>query len=609
MNNENFNESNLDESLEETSHILQENTFEDISSSSESEEATYSLFDFGKNGNYEKKPHGFWAKFRCWWKNRKTWQKSVMITATSIFLIFAILIGVASVIFDYNYDKLDKDALGIESVIDKNVVNIALFGIDTRNTNSFEGNSDSIMILSINTVSNKVKIISVMRDTLTPITDDGKTAYKKINSAYATGGPELAIKTLNTIFKLDISAYAAVNFYGMADIIDAVGGIDAELTSNEVLSYSASSYAINGCIKEICDNMKLNAKDYYITTPGKHHLNGVQAVAYSRIRYGENIWGTNNDYGRTDRQRYVMEQLFNKAVALEKKQYKGLVDSLIPCSITSLKALDILDLAFSVLLDSPTFEQTRIPQTEFLMTSPVTSAGSVVYYDLDYASKVIHGFIYDDIPLEKYVEENGIEKNDWYSKVNGGGHGGSTKPSTPSEQPYVSENDTTQTPSQTEPLPNTNATSSQNSSVDQGAESTQSGSDSSSSVDSQSSTSTSSEETDSKEHTSSGDTVSKDDTSSKENESGNTTTSDKNSGTSSTGSETSGSTSSDKENSKLPENDSENNNESKVESEEKPAESENTGSNVTSDKDPVVSDSESESQPTQSTPDESNTEG
>ena len=137
--------------------------FEDISSSTEVEaESTYSLFDFGKNGSYDKKPHGFWAKFRKWWKNRKTWQKSVMITATAIILIFAILIGVASALFDYNYDKLDKDALGIESVIDENVVNIALFGIDTRNTNSFKGNSDSIMILSINTVSKKIKIISVM---------------------------------------------------------------------------------------------------------------------------------------------------------------------------------------------------------------------------------------------------------------------------------------------------------------------------------------------------------------------------------------------------------------------------------------------------------------
>lgn len=75
--------------------------------------------------------------------------------------------------------------------------------------------------------------MSVMRDTLVPITYNGKTTYAKINSAYSKGGPELAIKTLNTIFKLDISEYATVNFYGMSDIIEAVGGIDVELAKGE----------------------------------------------------------------------------------------------------------------------------------------------------------------------------------------------------------------------------------------------------------------------------------------------------------------------------------------------------------------------------------------
>jgi LCP family protein required for cell wall assembly len=123
-------------------------------------------------------------------------------------------------------------------VIDKKIINIALFGIDTRTENSFEGLSDSIMVLSLNTETKTVKIISFMRDTLVPIEQpNGKKLCNKINSAYAKGGPELAIKTLNQNFGLDISEYATVNFYGMAEIIDAVGGIEIDVQKQEINGY------------------------------------------------------------------------------------------------------------------------------------------------------------------------------------------------------------------------------------------------------------------------------------------------------------------------------------------------------------------------------------
>lgn len=345
--------------------------------------------------------------------------KIALIACICFLLAICVAFGVVITVFDYNYNDITDEPvdLGFEEIKDKKIINIALFGLDTRNTNSFSGNSDSIMILSLNTELKKVKIISVMRDSFVPIVEDGKETYNKINSAYASGGPELAIRTLNKAFGLDISEYATVNFYGMVDIIDAVGGIDAELTSAEVRRNDGTLHQINGCIAEICSNMGLNARDYYITTPGKHHLNGVQAVAYSRIRYVANIWGTNNDYGRTDRQRYVMEQLFNKAVTLEKKQYMKLAKSLIPCTETSLSHSEIVGLAVSILLHSPTFEQTRMPQNEFLMPQPYTSAGSVVYYDIEFAEKLIHAFIYDDIKPEDYVAQNGIQKNDWYAEL------------------------------------------------------------------------------------------------------------------------------------------------------------------------------------------------
>lgn len=362
-------------------------------------------------------------RFTRWWSRRQKWQKAVMISAVSLFTALAVTVGVLLTVFDYNYNNITgkPEELGFESVIDKKITNIALFGIDSRKVGSFKGLSDSIMILSLNAESKKVKVISVMRDSLVPITYNGKTVYGKINSAYSKGGPELAIKTLNTIFGLDISEYATVNFYGMADIIEAVGGIDVTLAEGELDVYGYEdgrriNWGINGMIAEQCSYMKLDPSKYYIKKAGFQHLNGVQAVAYARIRHAANIEGTNDDYGRTDRQRYVMEQLFNKAVTLSKTQYVKLAKSLIPCSETSLSYSQIMSLAVNILLSSPTFEQSRVPLTDYQMGSKsVKGYGSCVYYDLDYAAKIIKAFIYDDITPEDYMEINGIEKNDWYA--------------------------------------------------------------------------------------------------------------------------------------------------------------------------------------------------
>ena len=408
----------------ENNNDLFEFISEDIYSSTEDAEQNYEdiVSDSSLKGrHFLKKKRG--NRFTKWWLRRQKWQKAVMISATSLVLVMAITVGVLFKVFDYNYNNItgDPENLGFESVIDKKITNVALFGIDSRQVDSFKGLSDSIMILSLNAETKKVKVISVMRDSLVPITYNGKTTYGKINSAYSKGGPELAIKTLNTIFGLDISEYATVNFYGMADIIDAVGGIDVELAEGELNAYGYENgvrmnWGINGMIEEQCGYMGIDPSKYLVKKAGLQHLNGVQAVAYARIRHAANIEGTNDDFGRTDRQRYVMEQLFNKAVTLNTAQYISLAKSLIPCSETSLSYSQIMSLAVNILLASPTFEQSRVPLDEYRMESKsISGYGSCLYYDLDYAGKIIRAFIYNDITPEDYMEINGVEKNDWYA--------------------------------------------------------------------------------------------------------------------------------------------------------------------------------------------------
>ena len=408
-----------------------------------------------KSGHYKKKTH---SKFRRWWKRRKQWQKVAMISVVSMVLVFAIALGVLRIVFDYNYNAItrNKDELGFENVIDKKIVNIALFGIDTRDTKSFKGLSDSIMIISLNTETKKIKLISIMRDSLVPINDGKTTKYTKINSAYSKGGPVLAIKTLNTNFGLDISEYATVNFAGMSKIIDAVGGIEATLTDGELDVYGYENghrvnWGLNGLISDQCGYLGISSKGMFITKGGTYHLNGVQAVAYARIRHAANAEGTNDDYGRTDRQRYVMEQLFNKAITMEKSQYVTLAKAMIPCCETSLSYSEIMGLAFDILLKSPTFEQTRVPQFEYQMSSR-----SYVYYDLDYAGKLIRAFIYDDIKPEEYMETYGIEKNDWYPKANSGGRG-SGKTTSSGTTSGTNKNPASSTPPVTSSKPDTDS--------------------------------------------------------------------------------------------------------------------------------------------------------
>ena len=193
---------------EKNNNFNNDEKFEDIVSDSKNPKASDFVFEdfysYSNEKHFKKNRRGI-RKILCigdWWKERKRWQKAVMLTMISLVLVLAILIGVIINVFDYNYNDITSkpEDLGFEQVIDEGVTNVALFGIDTRNSKSFKGLSDSIMILSLNHKTKKVKIISVLRDTLAPITYNGKTIYTKINSAYSRGGPELAIKTLNKIF-------------------------------------------------------------------------------------------------------------------------------------------------------------------------------------------------------------------------------------------------------------------------------------------------------------------------------------------------------------------------------------------------------------------------
>ncbi len=378
-----------------------------------------------KNG---KNTESVFVRIKKWFMKMPKKKRAIVISLMSLLLVLTIALGSVIGVFiwmtsDYNYNsEIDNNEEFQQIVpIDENIVNIALFGVDTRNTKSFKGLSDSIMILSVNKGTGDIKLISVMRDTLAEIPKDSGTVYNKINSAYSFGGASLAIKTLNLNFGLDIKEYATVNFTGMADIVDAVGGVEIDVLEKELNAKDG----LNDCIRAQAEAAGIkNIQPLLVKKAGKQVLTGIQTVGWARIRAVSSAFGTANDYGRTDRQRYVMEQLLNKALAMKTTEYPSFIKKVLPFVETSLSYGEIIDLAkvFSKDID---FTQTRIPQSDYVITAPkIQGVGSTVYYNRDFAKDIIHSYIYDDISQEDYLNNNEIVKKGWYT-----GPTVSTKPS------------------------------------------------------------------------------------------------------------------------------------------------------------------------------------
>ena len=335
--------------------------------------------------------------------------KKIIISTVAIFLaVVTVALAVLFIVFKYDYNSMrgytDSDLGVTDTNLPKGVTNIALFGVDSRKQGKFTGNTDSIMVLSVDTIHKKIKIISIMRDSLVKI--EGYSPYK-INSAYAKGGPALAINTLNKNFGLNITEYATINFSGMSKIIDAVGGVEVTLTKAEVKD-------ANIHIKYMASEQKVKAT--YIQNSGTQILNGLQAVSFTRIRHVATIDGINDDYGRTDRQRHVMQQLFNSAVQLPNIKLTKLVKTCLPFVETSLSYLEIINLAGALRIEGIQYSQMRVPQADYVINGGFNvRGGSTVYYNLDYAAKVFHAFIYDDMSFEQYKEKFGVDKSGWYN--------------------------------------------------------------------------------------------------------------------------------------------------------------------------------------------------
>ena len=274
----------------------------------------------------------------------------------------------------HNLQKNNEDI-----AYDKDVLNILLIGCDARSRTG-PGRSDSMIILSINKKSHKLVMTSLMRDIYLRI--PGRE-NNRLNAAYAFGGPQLLLKTIKENFQIDIKKYVSVNFFSFVDIIDKLGGVTVDLSDAECRS-------MNGYIHEINYLEGWPVEDGKLYKGGDNiHLNGKQALAYSRVRYVGNA-----DFQRTERQRIVMAQVIKKLRGMSVAELYGILEELLPKVTTNLTKGEL----FSLLLSAPavknyTILENRIPANGTFKYMTIRKM-SVLGIDFEKNAELIRSGIY-----------------------------------------------------------------------------------------------------------------------------------------------------------------------------------------------------------------------
>lgn len=309
-------------------------------------------------------------------KKIKKWKKILLIVISIVLVLVLAALGVVIYMFKgmkVNRISKSNEELGIsESFRDdyknSNVKTIALFGLDGRDQSKIEGRTDSLMILAFNTKTNQVKLASILRDSYVSVDGHGK---QKITHAFAYGGSELALKTVNQNYHLNITDYVAVNFQGFMNIIDSIGGVDVEITAAE--STKIPNVAAG--------------------TAGTIHMNGEQALAYSRIRY------IDSDNRRANRQKTILVAMLKKAKTINPLQYVGLVKNMMDQVETSLSYTDFISLSKVLTkIDDNNIAQTNVPnESENPWGGIDPEYGLWIWkYDLEAASTRLGRFIYEE---------------------------------------------------------------------------------------------------------------------------------------------------------------------------------------------------------------------
>lgn len=347
-------------------------------------------------------------------KRRRRRRSVVFVLEILILLIMVAGLYLYAKMDQLGYDPLDQTEIkvnqeAIDNEVLKGYTTIALVGVDSREGNLKNANSDTMILVSINNSTKKIKLLSVYRDTYLRIGQDenGNGIYNKANAAYAYGSSEQMLSMLNTNLDLNVQEYVTVDFTAVATVADLLGGIDIKLTEEEV------KYVNRYCV----ETAKVTGLSYEALEGGEgvYHLNGVQTVAYARIRYTAGM-----DMRRTARQREVIYKLADKVKHADFVTLNKILDEVFPMVRTSLSKAEILKLGLGVLSYEIT-DQAGFPHDHLLGENVTNALGLDCVLPVTLESNVVwlHEFLYDEVDYKP--SENVKKYSDWIVKLSGYG--------------------------------------------------------------------------------------------------------------------------------------------------------------------------------------------
>lgn len=291
----------------------------------------------------------------------------------------------------------------ISPYIDESTINImkgyktvAIFGVDSRNGSVAQGNNADVnLIINLNVENGDVEIISIYRDLYLSVTDGN--SYDKLNSAYRRGGPEAAVKVLNKSLDLNITNFFAFNWKAVADGIELLGGIDLDISKAEY------KY-MNAFIHETCIATGIDAKNpaaHYVKSAGMQHLDGVQAVAYGRLRLMD------SDFQRVDRQKEVIMLCLQKAKTLDIPTLRMILEAVLPQIAYEFDMNEMVSL-LRIIRNVTIVESTSCPETSNVVTMDMGSSGAcVVPINLEKAVVKLHKILFNE---EDYTVSTAVKR-------------------------------------------------------------------------------------------------------------------------------------------------------------------------------------------------------
>lgn len=305
-----------------------------------------------------------------------------------IWSIVGIIIAIVLVMGIYLYRTLDSITVPNQDIVEQEpatyptipgISHVLLVGVDSASTD-IATRSDAMMLLTLDTIHDNVKLTSFARDAYVNIPGIG---YEKLTHAYAYGEAPLLLQTVESNFQLEVDRYIVIDFKSFIVLVDRLGGVEANLEQVDLREF-------NRVAEENYRKFYDNKEDSFrpIESPGIYNLNGYQTLAYVRMRKTDSI------YAREERQRDVVEQVFKKITRMPFTSYSALLKEVLPYIKTNMNVMDMVKLAFTALqIGTDDVRQLEFPNPNTSYGGSLPGKGWVLQWDEEAGREELHTFL------------------------------------------------------------------------------------------------------------------------------------------------------------------------------------------------------------------------